>query len=144
LATKKKTKEEFSVKRIVRKDLHPRDVVALNDEISALRAVAGCEYVIHLKEVYEDADHTYIVMERINGEPLIDRLITNKKLTEFDAKELARNLLLGIAHCHTKRIANRNLKLENLHLVSFCIDVVVFVCPLVSRVVCTQHFLSTN
>jgi calcium-dependent protein kinase len=125
LATRKKTKAEFSVKRVVRKDLHPRDVAALSDEISVLRAVADCDYVIRLKEVYEDADYTCIVMERINGESLIDRLIANKKLTEFDAKELARNLLLGIAYCHKKRIANRNLKLENLNLVScfYYIDV---------------------
>jgi serine/threonine protein kinase len=118
VARNKKTEEEFSVKEVVRKDLHPTDVASLNDEISALRAIAGCEYVIRLKEVYEDAEYTRIVMERISGEPLIDRLITNKKLTEFDAKELARNLLLGVAYCHEKRIANRNLKLENLHLVS--------------------------
>jgi serine/threonine protein kinase len=93
-------------------------VAALNDEIGVLRALADGDHVVRLQEVYEDPDTTFLVLEYIKGDVLIDRLIQKKKYTEFDAKELVRNLLLGVAHIHANRIANRNLTLENLILVS--------------------------
>ena len=71
---------------------------------------------VSLYEVYEDPDATYMVMEKIEGEILIDKLLQKKKFTEYDAKELVRNLLQGIYHCHRKKIAIRNLTLDNLIL----------------------------
>lgn len=112
--------KEYSVKKIIRRELHPGDFAALNDEITVLQELAdgGKTHVVCFYEVYEDPDATYIVLERIQGEILIDKLIEKKKYTEFDAKELVRNLLLGVNHCHKKSIAIRNLTLENLLLVS--------------------------
>jgi len=71
---------------------------------------------VSLHEVYEDPDATYMVMEKIEGEILIDKLLQKKKFTEYDARELVRNLLHGINHCHRKKIAIRNLTLDNLIL----------------------------
>ena len=113
------TNKEYSVKKIIRRDLHPGDFAALNEEISVLKEVGegGKTHVVCLYEVYEDPDATFIVMERIHGELLIDKLMQKKKYTEFDAKELVRNLLQGVRHCHKKRIAIRHLTLDNLLLV---------------------------
>jgi serine/threonine protein kinase len=118
ITTEKQTSMQFAAKRVIRRTLHPSDVQAVNDEIDVLRAVAGCDQIIKLHTVYEDADITTIVMEHFGGQPLIDRLIENKKLTEYYAKEVVRNLMVGVAYCHKKRIANRNLKLDNILLVS--------------------------
>lgn len=101
-----------------RRNLVPTDVMALDDEISVMRAITDSKHVVRLKEVYEDADYTHIVMERVYGTVLIEQLVQKKRYTEFDAKEVIRNLLLGVHHCHSKRIAIRNLKLESLLLVS--------------------------
>lgn len=119
--------KEYSVKKVIRRELHPGDFAALNDEIAVLKEVAegGKTHVVCLYEYYEDPDATYLVMERIHGEILIDKLIQKKKYTEFDAKELVRNLLQGVRHCHSKRIAIRNLTLDNLLLVrlsSACVN----------------------
>lgn len=105
---------------MVRHELHPSDVAALNDEIEVLKEIAdgGEKLVVCLHEVYEDPDATYLVFERFRGQILIDRLIEHKKYTEFDAKELIRSLLMGVSHCHQRRIAIRNLTLDNLLLVS--------------------------
>ena len=113
------SKKEYSVKKVIRKDLHPSDFAALNDEIAVLQEIAegGRTHVVCLYEVYEDPDATYIVLERIQGDILINRIIQKKKYTEFDAKEVVRNLLLGVRHCHNKDIAIRNLTLDNLLLV---------------------------
>lgn len=106
--------------------MHSGDVAALNDEIAVLRALAHGDHVVRLQEVYEDPDTTFLVLEYIQGDVLIDRLIQKKKYTEFDAKELVRNLLLGVAHIHENRIANRNLTLENLILVSSSLSAIVY------------------
>eukprot|EP00934_Nitzschia_sp_Nitz4_P006054 Nitzschia sp. Nitz4//scaffold309_size21490//8451//12430//NITZ4_008610-RA/size21490-augustus-gene-0.0-mRNA-1//1//CDS//3329547177//6044//frame0 len=118
VATALTGKQEYSVKKIVRRELHPGDLVALNDEIEVLQAIKDCDSksVACLHEVYEDPDATYLVFEKLSGQVLIERLIQQRKYTEFDAKELIRSLLLGVSHCHSKRIAIRNLTLDNLLL----------------------------
>lgn len=117
IATNKQSKTQYAAKRVVRRTLHPSDVQAVNDEINVLKEVSSCNQIIKFQKVYEDEEITTIVMEHFGGQPLIDRLIESKKLTEFYAKEVVRNLMLGVAYCHKKRIANRNLKLDNILLV---------------------------
>lgn len=111
---------------MARCELHPRDVAALDDEIATLRDLAdgsGCKHVIYLHEVYEDPDATFLVFGKIQGDVLIEHLIQRKKYTEFDAKELTRNLLMGVKYCHEKQIAIRNMTLDNLILVRASGDV---------------------
>lgn len=120
LATHRTTKQEFAVKKVIRRQLHPSDAAALNDEMAVLKDIRTCPHVVRIHEVYENPDCTCLVLEHFTGaHPLIDRLIERTKFTEFSAKEMIRNLLKGVSYCHSKRIANRNLKLENLLLVSY-------------------------
>ncbi|CAJ1944533.1 unnamed protein product [Cylindrotheca closterium] len=116
IAINLKTKTEAAVKKVCRRKLVESDVVALDDEIAALRTLQGSKHIVTLLDVYEDADYTHIVMERVYGSTLIEQLVAKKRYTEFDAKEVVRNLLLGVHHCHNNRIAIRNLKLESLLL----------------------------
>lgn len=106
------------MKRVPRKDLHPSDAVALHDEIASLKLVAECEHIVKLHEVCDEPDCTFLVLELMKGGDLIDRIIERRHYTEYDAKEVSRKLLMGVAYCHNKKIANRNLKPENLLLVS--------------------------
>eukprot|EP00535_Pseudo-nitzschia_heimii_P013383 CAMPEP_0197200068 /NCGR_PEP_ID=MMETSP1423-20130617/34206_1 /TAXON_ID=476441 /ORGANISM="Pseudo-nitzschia heimii, Strain UNC1101" /LENGTH=1327 /DNA_ID=CAMNT_0042653941 /DNA_START=677 /DNA_END=4660 /DNA_ORIENTATION=+ len=113
---KKDTKEIYAAKRIDRKSLHPMDAVALHDEIASLEQVSDCEQIVKLYNVFDEPDYTYLVLEIMKGGDLIDRIIKKHNYTEFDAKEVCRTLLMGVAYCHKKKIANRNLKPENLLL----------------------------
>ena len=108
---------EYAVKRIGRKDLHPSDAVALQDEIIALTLLKDSKYIVSLHDVFEEPDTSYVVLERMRGGDLIDRIIERAHYTENDAKVVCKNLLEGVRHCHERRIANRNLKPENLLLV---------------------------
>jgi calcium/calmodulin-dependent protein kinase I len=112
----KKTQEVYAAKRVSRKDLHPSDAVALHDEIAALQQVTDCEHIVKLYDVYDEPDFTFLVLECMKGGDLIDRIIEKRHYTEFDAKEVTRKLIMGVAYCHEKKIANRNLKPENLLL----------------------------
>ena len=113
---KKETGELFAAKRVTRKDLHPSDAVALHDEINALQQVCACEHIVKIFDVFDEPDYTFLVLECMRGGDLIDRIIEKRHYTEFDAKEVSKKLLLAVEYCHEKKIANRNLKPENLLL----------------------------
>mmetsp|Transcript_44023 Transcript_44023/g.65288 ORF Transcript_44023/g.65288 Transcript_44023/m.65288 type:complete len:1102 (-) Transcript_44023:68-3373(-) len=112
------SEKEYAVKCVPRKDLHPSDAVALQDEITALRVLVDCPHIVTLRDVFDEPNTTYVVLERMHGGDLIDRIIEKAHYTEGDAKEVCKQLLQGVAYCHERRIANRNLKPENLLLVS--------------------------
>jgi serine/threonine protein kinase len=132
------TNETFAVKRLLRKDLHPSDAVALHDEIAALRLVTECDHIVKLYDVYDEPDDTYLVLECMGGGDLIDRIIEKRHYTEYDAKEVSRKLILGVEYCHKKKIANRNLKPENLLLVSH--PMLHFVCLFVCVPLSSFHY----
>lgn len=108
---------EYAVKRFQRKDLQPSDAVALQDEITALTLLKDSKYIVTLHDVFEEPDTSFVVLERMRGGDLIDRIIEKAHYTENDAKEVCKNLLEGVRFCHERHIANRNLKPENLMLV---------------------------
>jgi len=114
--TNKESGELFAAKKVTRKDLHPSDAVALHDEISALQKLAGCDHIVKLYDVYDEADYTIMAMECMGGGDLIDRIAEKCHYTEYDAKEVSRKLIMAVSHCHKHKIANRNLKPESLLL----------------------------
>jgi len=116
IAINRKTNTEAAVKKVCRRKLLESDVIALDDEIAVMRKLSGSKHVTQLLDVYEDVEYTHLVIERVYGTPLIEKLVAKKRYTEFDAKEVVRNLLLGVHHCHKNRIAIRNLKLESILL----------------------------
>lgn len=111
-----KSKEFFAVKSIKRTDLETSDAVAVQDEISTLQMLKDCPQIIRLHDVYEEPDFTYMVLERLRGGELIDQIIENRHYSENDARQVAKNILMALEFCHDRRIANRNIKTENLIL----------------------------
>lgn len=116
-AKHKQSKERYAVKRIKRNDLQTSDAVALQDEISALQVACASPNVVMLYDVFDEPDYTYMVMERLRGGTLIDRIIQKRHYSENEARAVATNILLGLEHCHNRRIAVRNIKTENLMMV---------------------------
>jgi serine/threonine protein kinase len=115
-ARHKQSNEVYAVKRIKRNDLQTRDAVALQDEISCLQMASESPHVVTLYDVFDEPDFAYIVMERFSGGKLIDRIIEKKYYGEDDARAVATNLLLGLEHCHNRRIAVRNITTDNIML----------------------------
>jgi calcium/calmodulin-dependent protein kinase I len=112
-----KTKEFFAVKSIKRTDLETTDAVAVQDEISTLQLLKDSPQIIRLHDVFEEPDYTYMVLERLRGGELIDKIIEKNHYSESEARKVCMNVLLGLEYCHDRRIANRNIKTENLILV---------------------------
>jgi serine/threonine protein kinase len=112
------TVDTFAVKRIPRADLWEEDAVALQSEISCLKLLTECPYIVRLKEVFDEPDFTYMVLEQLVGGYLIDKIIEKENYDEPEGLVVAKRLISGVAYCHEQRIAIRDLKPESMLLVS--------------------------
>ena len=114
----RETGDVMAVKRIPRCDLWEEDAVALQSEISCLKMLTECPYIVKLKEVFDEPDFTYMVMERLMGGYLIDKIIEKENYDEYpEGIIVCKRLISAVAFCHEKRIAIRDLKPENMLLV---------------------------
>lgn len=81
------------------------------------------KHIVNLEDVFADGTNIYLVMELLSGGDLFDRVIQKSKYQEHDALELMHQLLDAISYLHSKGIAHRDLKLENIMLVNQQSDV---------------------
>jgi calcium/calmodulin-dependent protein kinase I len=109
--------ELYAVKRIPRVDLWEEDAVALQSEIMCLQKVSECDCIVYLKEVFDETDFTYMVMELLPGGYLIDKIIEKHFYEESKGLIVAKRLITAVEFCHYHRIAIRDLKPENVLLV---------------------------
>ena len=116
LATHKKTKDKFAIK-IYTKDflLDPQKRSVVRNEINILKQLDN-EHIMKLYEEIDTPDYLYLVLEYINGIPLIDILKNEKNgfLPEKRAKKLIIQIIKGIIYLHNKNICHRDIKLENI------------------------------
>lgn len=85
-----------------------------------LMEVLDHENIVRLYETYETADALYIVMEYVEGYNLEEYLKTVDKgiLQEHQARDIFRQVVKAIDHCHSKWIVHRDLKVS---LISLCV-----------------------
>ncbi|MCP4663239.1 MAG: tetratricopeptide repeat protein [bacterium] len=60
---------------------------------------------------------TFLTMELLEGETLIDRLRRSKRLSTEEALPLARQIAAGLGAAHKAQVVHRDLKSENIYLV---------------------------
>lgn len=106
----------FAIKIVNKELLDSKDEIALQREIKILKTLKHPN-IIRLHEVYFELDHYYLVTEMMKGGELFNRIVEKKSYCEMESKNLAKSLFNAISHCHSKKIAHRDLKLENLLLV---------------------------
>lgn len=76
------------------------------------------KHIVNLEDVFADGSHIYLVMELLSGGDLFDRVVSKTKYSEDDARELMYQLLDAISYLHGKGITHRDLKLENIMLMT--------------------------
>ncbi|KAG0609219.1 hypothetical protein M758_8G167300 [Ceratodon purpureus] len=69
--------------------------------------------VIHLVDVYEDADAVHLVLELCKGKELFDRIVAQERYSERDAAAVVRQIASGLSMLHQAHIVHRDLKPEN-------------------------------
>jgi len=75
--------------------------------------------VVHLEDVFEDHFHVHLILELCLGGQLFSRKdIASGVFSEATAASVMRSVLRGIAQCHAKNVAFRDIKPENFMYVS--------------------------
>jgi serine/threonine protein kinase len=73
-------------------------------------------FILTLHGAFKDEHTIYFVLELLQGGELFTHLRNRGKLCELDAKFYAAQVLIAFGHMHSKKIAYRDLKPENLVL----------------------------
>jgi serine/threonine protein kinase len=107
----------YAVKEINSSKLSKQEAAALKEEIVALQYLRGAPYIIRLYDVFKEPQKTYLIFEEMKGGTLSERIAEKEVYTELEARGLCKILFLAVDYCHRKRIAHRDIKLENLLLV---------------------------
>jgi len=107
----------FAVKCIDRTKLSTTDEEDIYNEVLILRSL-NHNHIVQLNDVFTDHNHHFLVMEKLSGGDLFDRIIDKTHYSEEEAKTTCRNILLAVEYIHSNNIAHRDLKPENLLLSS--------------------------
>ncbi|KAI9004964.1 kinase-like domain-containing protein [Hyaloraphidium curvatum] len=84
-------------------------------ELDALAAVAGHPNVVALLGAFDAGDHTYIVLEHIDGTELFHAVArAGGKLPEPAVRAVLRQVLAALAHVHSRGWLHRDVKLDNI------------------------------
>eukprot|EP00475_Leptophrys_vorax_P033277 TRINITY_DN5207_c0_g1_i1.p1 TRINITY_DN5207_c0_g1~~TRINITY_DN5207_c0_g1_i1.p1 ORF type:complete len:470 (+),score=133.24 TRINITY_DN5207_c0_g1_i1:1404-2813(+) len=115
--THRATQKKYAVKVIDKSQLSDKDKESLRTEIAIMQLVDHPN-VIHLKNVFENRHHIYIVMGLVKGGDLFDRLTQRKRFDEHTARSIVEKLLKTVQYLHDYGIVHRDLKPENIMVVS--------------------------
>uniref|UniRef100_A0A146M5G7 non-specific serine/threonine protein kinase n=2 Tax=Lygus hesperus TaxID=30085 RepID=A0A146M5G7_LYGHE len=107
------TKERVAVKILDKSKLTPKARKMLVREIASMEAVHH-KNIIRLFEVVETYSKLHLVLEFVNGGELYQKLTTEGKMKEQDAKLTFAQILSGVKHLHERNIIHRDIKAENV------------------------------
>lgn len=93
------------------------DPKTFQNEINIMRTLDHPN-VIKLYEIFDDSQFVYLVMEYCEGGELFDKIIEAGYFNEQKAKQIFREIVSGISHCHSSGICHRDLKPENFLLLN--------------------------
>eukprot|EP00742_Colponemidia_sp_Colp-10_P003631 GILJ01003865.1.p1 GENE.GILJ01003865.1~~GILJ01003865.1.p1 ORF type:complete len:294 (-),score=20.66 GILJ01003865.1:249-1130(-) len=115
LVTDKHSHQDYAAK-VINKEMVTKKS-RLQDEITILGLLRH-PHIIRLHELFEDPDELYMILDLVRGGELFDRIVKKKFYPEIEAKQVIRNLLDAVIHCHSHNVIHRDLKPENILLTS--------------------------
>lgn len=103
---------EYAVKIIEKRPGHSRTRVM--KEIDAFHLCSGHKNVVQLHEYFEEHDRFYLVFEKMRGGPLLNQIQKRRYFTEYQARQVVRDIANALKFLHDRGIAHRDLKPENI------------------------------
>ena len=116
-AVKRDTQELLAVKIVQRNSLDAKDIANCRNEAEILSKLHHPN-IIRFHSYLEDPTGNYLFTEVIRGGELFDRLIERNGFVECESKTITSKILSAVAYCHSRGIVHRDIKAENVLLVS--------------------------
>ncbi|XP_061681636.1 MAP kinase-interacting serine/threonine-protein kinase 1 [Syngnathoides biaculeatus] len=104
--------QEYAVKIIEKSAGHSRSRVFR--EVETLYQCQGNKNILELIEFFEDDTCFYLVFEKLRGGSILTHIQNRKHFDELEASKVVRDIAQALDFLHTKGIAHRDLKLENV------------------------------
>lgn len=111
------TKDTVAIKVFDTDRMNASQMKELRQEVAVMSQLIHPN-IVRFYDFFEEYDYCYLVMEKISGGELFDRIVQKKNYTEREARECARTILYAIKYLHDLNIVHRDLKPENLLMVS--------------------------
>jgi serine/threonine protein kinase len=102
--------------KVVHNENYETSGESIYEEIDALKKLRDGPYIVRLLDVFRGPTETYLVMEQMKGGDLLARLGEKEVFSESESRRISRKLIEAVFFCHKKRIAHRDIKLENILL----------------------------
>ena len=114
-AVERETDYRWAVKMIEKKNLNDSEREMLRSEIAILKLL-NHPNVVEMKEVFEDKNYVYVVMELVEGGELFDSIRKKRVFSEYMAYHIIKQLLETVKYLHDVGIVHRDIKPENILL----------------------------
>jgi len=111
------TSKSYAIKEIDLKGLSDKELKMIQGEIQAMKFVRGGPSILRLYDVFRLPDKLHLVLEQMNGGDVLHLLAEKEVYTEAEARDTCKYFFEAVRYCHNKRIAHRDIKLDNLLLV---------------------------
>ncbi|KAK9088433.1 hypothetical protein Scep_027515 [Stephania cephalantha] len=110
------TGENVAIKILDKEKLLKHKMIGqIKREISTMKLVKHPN-VIRMFEVMASKTKIYIVLEFVTGGELFDKIASNGRLKEDEARNYFQQLINAVDYCHSRGVYHRDLKPENLLL----------------------------
>ncbi|KAL7128116.1 hypothetical protein ABFS83_14G294400 [Erythranthe nasuta] len=96
------------------------DIEDVRREVEIMRHLPTNPNIVKYKEVYEDKEAIYLVMELCEGGELFDRIVARGHYTERAAALVTKTILEVVKVCHEHGVIHRDLKPENFLFANEC------------------------
>jgi len=112
--THKKTGTEYAIKIVDKEETSAKEMFK---ELAVMSQLSHPN-IVNFKEIFDQNDGFYVVLELITGGELFDRIVELSKYSEKDASRVLAQALFGLKHMHERNLVHRDIKPENLLLSS--------------------------
>ncbi|KAE8718351.1 Calcium-dependent protein kinase 24 [Hibiscus syriacus] len=108
------TGEAFACKKISKAKLRTEvDLEDVRREVEIMRHLPKHPNIVAFREVFEDNEAVYLVMELCHGGELFDRIVAKGHYSERAAASVTKTILEIVKVCHEHGVIHRDLKPEN-------------------------------